>query len=682
MGEMVCPWTTGMERVIVLRRLRAPLFSCALEPTKFQKEIELLKALLDHEPAQRPSADALMSMLPPVVHRPRLQDTLKLLTEDLVFRNDVLCHLFSTERALAEYVYDANRHGTTSSMAMATEHVINKIRCVFKVHGAIDRTAWMNNLYPLNSIYEDREHVVKLLDEHSNVLQLPYDFKVPFARQLARTEARIELDRSSIIGSVYRSINGHTKSLIEADFDLLQDEPSQRHNSGTETLRVLYEIVTELPFETNDFRIVLGHSELARAILRQARVPDRDYSKVLSMLVALTHNPKKRSLAHWNHALGDILPQSSILELIRFQPLPESTFEEEVDRIIAYLQESSSAIVSRVQNSLLEFRGFARTYGIHFATVFHAFISGHSFFDLTYTLESTLVPRTDIVAIGGSYTGLISSLRMPGSSLESIPNAFGFSLAVDKLARLYIDKVQNTSNLSQIDVIISTRTHETRALELATRLWDAEIPAELCFHEDTPTLCSRRHARILLSFRDKRSNTTNSVWIKVRQLLNNESEDVPFENIVQYLRAELSDLTRPQRKPIIPRLERSLTYKKEPELIFVGVDDQRKQKGSIRETVSAKALECTRSLSEQLEQSNIPVLVVELDAEHMQILRAFNPRAKDDAHAKRISDQMLGSMAKAHFANLRQAICKLQDAGKSNCLLYSYKCSELVLVPL
>lgn len=278
LGEMTCEWSTSMERITIIRGLRAREIWCPLNPVRFQKELSIIQLLLSHNPADRPTADELSHMLPPVVHKSYVRDALKLLDEDISFRGTVLSNLLSRSPNLVEYTYDARVQEPDQNTSLISSDIISRLKAIFRKHGASERIS-SSRLLPYNESYKQKNNVVKLLDVHGNVVQLPYDFKVPFARDVARRKRATP--KSFAIGPVYRTGDPVPRVLLEADFDIVSH--SRQSAFGIETLRVAYEIVKEIPLFDSAIQISLGHSAITSAILYQANISSQDLPSVAAI---------------------------------------------------------------------------------------------------------------------------------------------------------------------------------------------------------------------------------------------------------------------------------------------------------------------------------------------------------------------------------------------------------------
>lgn len=666
-----------MERISSLRGLRSPDIICPHDDILQSREVELIKQLLAHDPTHRPNAEELATLLPIIVDETQLQNTLKLLTEDEAFKADVVSHCFEPRSNVAEFIYDApGARNLTTESYLVSGQILNVIMKICRRHGAIDRTLANKALLPYNTFYDDRSNAVRLMDESCNVLQLPFDFKLPLARELARHEGDLCKVKSFLVGHVYRKQDRSVHALLEADFDIIApfslDDPD---GLGVHALRVMYEIIREIDeLDISDSRINLGHELITRAILDQARVALEDRRRVQMILSSLASGPQRTSTSSWRKVLANVVSESCLLELLKFMPLRSDDFKDDLYQTLQHLQEAHRNSIRPAVESLLKFQQWSIRYGVLVPIYFQPF-PPKSLFDLSYTLEygSTKVEN---LGIGGTFNKLISRQRVPGTTDKGV-QANGFCLSVDKLIKIASTVSRRSDLPDQVNVIIYGLAHEVQATELVLMLWDASISAELYFGDDLAAHCTQRRATMLVTFKDKRYNNSQQV-LKVRKLERDEVEEILVDHLTSYLTVELANSTDIPRSTNAPKIVRRSSIVREPEIIFATHEEHRRIKLSQRTLISAKAVESVQHISTMLDQARIPILIVEFEADQMQVLRMFNPRSYDDTSIRKICDQ-LGSTWRAHFHAARKAVGTLHHARHQHVFVYSFRCSDLLL---
>lgn len=667
-----------MERINAIRALRAPEIICTLDPTRQQRETTIVRTLLSHGPADRPSAQELSSMLPPMMPKNHIKDTLKLLDSDSAFRRDVVDNLFCRVSGLTEYVYSTKGYTSDAGSSLVTSRVVQSIANVFRIHGAIDRSGSTAGILPLNELYSKKVNVVKLLDPASNVLQLPYDFKLPFARHIARETMREPFGKSFIIAPVYRSVSGggqQITSMLEADFDIVTPRSSAPPDFGIETLRVAYEVLEELGRLGPERRLYLGHGAILNAVLMQADVPEEERFRVASTLSHLSR--KGASITAWRRSLGAILGETSIEELLRFVPDNSLDFDAALRSIQTLVTTSSDPEISSAISSLRAFSRSVKAYRVHLPIQFQAFAHSNQTYDLTYSLEAH---KSELVCVGGVYNTLVRNLRLPGAGMSDL-NAAGFSLAVDKISASILSDMPSQAQPRLTDVVVSGYAHENVALELITRLWDGKIAAELCNDENPLPFCQQRRAMFSVSFRDKRLGSVQQQVLRIRNFIKEETEEISADLVLSYLLGEISEMNKNQLLEAHINVSRSsgeVTVMKEPDVVIVSIDEHRKMKLPQRQLIASKAIEAVQDLFNELKNANIPILIVDFEIDMFQQLKSFDAKGQDEP-TKRLLEKF-PAVARAHFASLREQISKLQSDDHTRVFVYAFRCQGLHLL--
>jgi eukaryotic translation initiation factor 2-alpha kinase 4 len=189
--------------------------------------------------------------------------------------------------------------------------------------------------------------VSEMLDPEGNIVQLPYDLTVPFARTLSHLrndEFTYPLKRYSI-GRVYRANNvgGQPKTLLECDFDIVFNQ-SDECVFEAETVKVVLEILEFLQkYSSTDCVVHINHSKYLENLMDTCRIPNNMRAKALECL-----EQKQPRSALQNAGI----PKDSIERLLGFHSIP-------IDRATnAKDLGFSSALggeVLRFANNLIEF---------------------------------------------------------------------------------------------------------------------------------------------------------------------------------------------------------------------------------------------------------------------------------------------------------------------------------------
>ncbi len=270
------PFRTKMERSKVMSALR-DRGKC---PSAFEDRVTLsaqkiIKWLMQHDPAARPSAKELQSspLLPPKmeVEKAYLRETLNSIRhmQSASFSQIVEAIHSRHNPEYVEYTFDQDRLNYIAEkqgpiISSCATALYSTMRMVFEAHGAI----------PLSppTLLPTREppNGVQLLDKGGQLLMLPSDLTFPFARYIAR-KGVYNIKRYQF-GSVYRPAepDQHPHEMEEVDFDavtVLSPSSSSSNMVVAEAVLVTAQILSAFREELGPWTLRIGDGRLAAAIL-------------------------------------------------------------------------------------------------------------------------------------------------------------------------------------------------------------------------------------------------------------------------------------------------------------------------------------------------------------------------------------------------------------------------------
>ncbi|KNE56307.1 PEK/GCN2 protein kinase [Allomyces macrogynus ATCC 38327] len=231
--ELFHRFSTGMERATTLLRLRQPEI---IFPPEFPESPQkcLIQWLLNHDPRQRPtSMEVLQShLLPTTFEDEVLQEAMRAMTNpaNTTHYSKLIHSLFShAPDPLKDFTYDDPQPLDAQAMRSLT-CVQDVVTRVFRLHGAVAFNAPL--LAPTNEMYAGKR-MAQFVDAHGQLVMLPFDLTVPFARWVARNPVQM-LTRRFAWGNVYREngLGGQPRAVLEADFDIVAPAP-RRGVDGT-----------------------------------------------------------------------------------------------------------------------------------------------------------------------------------------------------------------------------------------------------------------------------------------------------------------------------------------------------------------------------------------------------------------------------------------------------------------
>ncbi|KAJ1822428.1 eukaryotic translation initiation factor 2-alpha kinase, partial [Coemansia sp. RSA 2599] len=271
--EMCYPLNTGMERASVLHNLRKPEieFPADFPVERLQLQHRIIRRLLNHTPRLRPSSTELLEsdLLPPRVEDEHMRETIRTIANpsqpyfgrlmESLFARTPDAHIDAT------FDYRANDVQTEQLNAVFLDRVRELMTRVFRVHAAVELST--PALTPRTALLDTYQRPALYMDARGNVVQLPYDHAVPFARYVARTRMteikRYCFDRYFVANAAGGQPIAHTA----ASFDAVTNR-SAHAVAAAEVVSVACEVLDELPpFRRLPTVLMLNHMSILDAIL-------------------------------------------------------------------------------------------------------------------------------------------------------------------------------------------------------------------------------------------------------------------------------------------------------------------------------------------------------------------------------------------------------------------------------
>lgn len=450
--EMVYPMSTGMERVQTIKGLRSP--GIKLPPQfkgkKYEVERSIVVSLLDHSPSARPTATELLqnSKIP----TPQQDETVKTALQSLVDPNSPwlyqVCNtLFSRPLSSVQAVlYDRDIGGSgertprrsrklvDAQDCLLRTNVVNMIVEVFEKHGAVENSE-RSILFPRSILY-DATNVAEVMDPVGNILQLPYDLTLPFARKLA--EGPPNFQKCYAVGRVFRSDERdkgvHPISFGEIDFDIVTTDKSDSSYHEAECIKVLDEIMDSFPcFKFSSVCIYINHYDILHTVLEHCRFTGAQKSTALKLLGPVGQAPALKSVK-------DTLLSNFNLSVTALNDLEQFGFREDIDRAEQRLLKMMEGTeipkcfrdamtnIKLVAGLLKKLKVARRVYLAPLSNYNNAFYRSGLMFQVVVEDKQRAT-----LAAGGRYDSLINRFRH--SVLDRGPSVAGagFTLAMDRI---------------------------------------------------------------------------------------------------------------------------------------------------------------------------------------------------------------------------------------------------------
>ncbi|XP_077285683.1 eukaryotic translation initiation factor 2 alpha kinase Gcn2 isoform X2 [Arctopsyche grandis] len=502
------PLKTGMERVKVLGNLRSKdiVLPENFNTPEYSKQVFLISWLLNHDGSSRPTCGELLQceQLPSAMEEYELKEVLRhalAIRSSKAYRH-LINACFQQELTPAEDItYDMNLLKTTGlhhKQSLIITFVKEMVIKVFKLHGGVELTTPL--LLPMCHLYDPVESSVRLMTHSGDVVHIPHDLRVPFARYIAWNGITM-LKRYSI-ERVYREkkiFGFHPRELYECAFDIVTPTPGNLF-AEAELLSIVYEISNQLPaMKCKNLAIHLNHTSLLKAILMNCGIEEEKYSDVYSIL-SDARDGKLSKFQVQTHLISLCLSDQAMV-------------------IFFSLMETECPIekLSHILKPLLKKRGevnvLARAGVKDLETIVHnAEILGvkcpililpcmvynvHQYSGMMCQFICELKKKRrkgawDVIAAGGRYDSMLCNLRktlqrVDLNSKSEVPSqaAAGISLSLERLVQGAMASVEDDSfiNSTSCDVCVcstsSSKASTKEKAEIVRTLWNAGIKANL-----------------------------------------------------------------------------------------------------------------------------------------------------------------------------------------------------------
>ena len=712
--EMSFPLQTGMERAQILGDLRQfhSKLPSEFESTEKALQGEVIKTLVKHKVNERPSSQELLrsGKIPSQVEDETIRSALRSLSDkNSAFYARFLNELFSQSRGgtgresanAKDYSFDLDLELKSGAEGLLQCFIRDQLITVFRRHGAVEMQRPQLLPPSVSALYGDT--AVRLLDGAGDVVQLPYDLTLPFARLLAKQEGEIAR-KSFTFGSVFRDAPAghHPRMHGEVDFDIVSDNSLDLALREAEVIKVMDEIIDSIPsLMTGNVFFQLSHSKLFNTILSFCQVPEEKIPAVKQIISRL-------NVGQWNwtkiktelRSPDVAVPSTCLEDLARFdfrdscsvaisklRDLLQST--EELESTFRHLE----AIVAYLER----FRVKRQIFICPLACVNEKFYRSNILFQCIYRANK----KNRVLCAGGRYDRLIQDQRV--GSKANPRHAVGFNLAwenlVDSMIRYqneagknFLKKTEEPSRVfrvSRCDVLIDSPDSailRSTGIKLVQELWANDISAELAIDSNSHEMRSHnQHSRneahdwVVLIKQDES--------LRVRSMVSKEDIEIRTSELLGWLRTELrererqegkTEKSRPQPQGVFPD-----TTEREAD-VAVLVSNSRGKKTNRRNLV-----EDAQARTSELAQSflDCPIAAVEIRDELLEGLR--DTRLSDpDSWRRYIQNAPLAD--RAYLTQLHQLLlekAELANAGSSgkgtrSCWVYNFRTRACLLYDL
>ena len=465
----------------------------------------------------------------------------------------------------SEVCYDSkNKAEVEQDDPLLRDSVRKRIISVFRCHGATE--VEIPTLMPFSSQYlKKSDQTAKVVDPDGHILQLPFDFTLPYARHLARTTPSTR--KTYTIGNVFRAsrMGGPPRRIGEVHFDIVSTDYLDLALREAEVIKVIDEVVSAFA-SMSSLQICyhINHSRLLNAILGFCNIHRSKWPAVKDILASLhagqTDWAKLRTTLR-SSAIA--VAATSVEELMRFDF--RDAYDKAIPKLRSLLRKTESleayfAHIEAVTIYLKRYNVNRKIYVNPLGSVDENFYRGNIFFQCIFD-----TPKREVFAAGGRYDRLIElyDSGMSTKAKRGKTHAVGFNFNWDRLcasmarfqraaAKSKLKKKAESDHASLVptrcDVLVASADHEllhSAGLEIIQELWANDVSAELIIDKATD--------REDVVFNPVSENRESYTWIiylkpdgylKVRSVARKEESEMRTSELFAWLRSEIRERDR------------------------------------------------------------------------------------------------------------------------------------------
>ncbi|KAI0354133.1 Serine/threonine-protein kinase [Trametes cingulata] len=558
--EMNYFFKTESERWEVLRELRVPSinFPADWDPKRTRQK-QIIQWLLEHDPEKRPTALELSQspLLPPRLEDEYVKSAMKLIAKpDSPHLQAVLSTLFSQPvKAVRTYLYDADAEPPEHS-ALNTL-VIDRLEQMFHLHGAVDIEPPL--LMPVTNPKDDRSRAL-YLDRHGEVVMLPNNALVPFARAAARAD--IKRIKRYHISDVYHPnvIAGHPRATKVAVFDIITPDLITGPTAATsEAVSIVSDCLDNFGNLWQHYEIHLSHSRILEQALEH--VPPEIRAEALEIL-----SQSKSSTSQKRSSLlrkGVTRTVNDWLEVLSETYESIEAFTERLDRSYSSLRDLLAPYIEDIRSTVQ----FANASGVTRPLKINPLMLNNrsQYYADGVCFEVVRKNKySDVLATGGRYDHVIRRYSPPKPKMEA-SCAVALQIYLDKITaslaayqsaslRTLLKEQKSFGYWSprRCDVYIVSYQPGFLAerLEVAATLWKHNISADVMYEaslrgmvesENYVEQCSREGILFIVHAKPR-----VGLWpaYRVKSVLKGTETEVPPNELVPFLQQQIAEQKR------------------------------------------------------------------------------------------------------------------------------------------
>eukprot|EP00912_Choanoflagellata_sp_UC4_P000357 UC4_evm3s219 len=566
--EMCYPPThSRMERYEILKCLRSDKIKLPADfddPTGNKSRV--IRQLLEHDPARRPSARELLrsTLLPPKIEDESLQQILRSLVDpSTTHYAQVMETLWNpspnnVDQGKRDLSYDIKtsydsknfNKGDIYERNMIRDEIQRQLQHIFTRHGAVAVSTPL--LMPKGSNYKFESDSACFLDPTGVLVHLPHDYKVPFARLIARSGPRPL--RRFHFGKVFReNLKGyHPWESPQCDFDIVCED-KDGIAPDIETLKVVTEIADHLLSDkSSDYLIRLNHTALLNFMIVTSGVEETQIEdvKVALRMASKELTPLRRERVVRKHLEKNSGVAATTMASMEPYVKMQGSAQEIRDKLLGEQRGLPQTEVRRALDQLVLIDKHLRMLGVlqkiridvGLAPGLDAF---HDVF-FQFCIEDDTRKNSDyrkkrnphlasILAIGGRYEKTVQKFTITRAPLKIA--VAGAQIATEKILqdRLALVSTKNWASKPWIDVLVhnpsadawkSRAAHMSATFDIMGRLWAAGVRARPTTSQDDNFIRQPRGRKDQCSFVTTiRENHYERGFVKLRSINNGDYDD-------------------------------------------------------------------------------------------------------------------------------------------------------------
>ncbi|XP_071686022.1 eIF-2-alpha kinase GCN2 isoform X2 [Rutidosis leptorrhynchoides] len=560
--ELWHPFSTGMERHIVLSELKKMGELPSDWVAEFPEQASLLRKMMSPSPSDRPSTtDLLKHAFPPRMESELVDNILRTMhnSEDPTIYNKVVDAIFN-EEILSSKNQDGvleipklvgNNSSSIQHTSLDTEIrdlVWEASAAVFRLHCA--KRLEIIPMRLLGDLQQFNRNSVKLLTDGGDLIELCHELRLPFINWVV-LQQKSSFKRFEIC-YVYRRPIGHSppNRYLQGDFDVIGGASIL---TEAEVIKAAMDIISQFShLESCD--IHLNHADLLEAIWSWIGIKADHRQKVaelLSLLGSLRPQSSERK-TKWVVIRRQLRQELNISEgaVNKLQTVGLrfcGTADQALPRLRGALPADTP--IRKALDELSEIFNYLRIWKIDKQVFIDPLMppaEGYhrdSFFQIYSRKDNSLGSLTEgiLLAVGGRYDYLLHNMWQ-SEYKSNPPGAVGTSLALETIIQhSAVDIYKPFRSDSSKSVLVCSRGGGgllEKRMELVSELWNEDIKAEFVPTLD-PSLteqyeyANEHDIKCLIIISD--SDVSQKGSVKVRHLELKREKEISRESLIKFL---------------------------------------------------------------------------------------------------------------------------------------------------